>query len=173
MKKNILTLFSIAVLVGCSKKEDANPELLKLPPATQTGVNTCGCVVNGKAWIIKPVAPNTFPVQNIGSTFFFYLNGPDSSSLNFVLRGYTPTVNINLNLHNGMGWSSFSINGLDYGSYQNPENAGGITFTRFDTANKIMSGSFRFSYKSPNGNQQSYPDQILSDCRFDFKYQKL
>jgi hypothetical protein len=168
----VLALF-LTVVVGCSKNEDASPELSKLPAPTETGANTCGCLVNGKAWIMNTVAPDTYVVQNIGPTFFFYLNGPDSSSLTFVLRGYTPIVNSTFNIHNGMGWSSFYINGLDYGSYQSAENAGVINFTRFDTTNKIMSGNFNFAYKSPNGNQQSYPDQLLTHCRFDLKYKKF
>jgi hypothetical protein len=171
--KYMLLFFLLSVYVGCKKSEDTNPELLKLPAATQTGANTCGCLVNGKAWIMNTVAPATYPAQNIGPTYFFYLNGPDSSGLNFVLRGYSPTVNTTYNVHNGFGWSSFRINGLGYGSNENPDNAGVINFTRFDTANKIMSGSFSFSYKSPTGSQQSHPDQILTDCRFDFKYKKF
>jgi hypothetical protein len=170
----ILYVFLLAVAVSCKKEKDANPELLKLPLATQSGANTCGCLVNGKAWIMNKVAPGAYAVDNIGPTFFFNLAGPDSSYLYFVLRGYgsTPAANTKLNIHNGMGWSSFVINKLGYGS-TGPENTGVINFTRLDTANKIMAGNFSFSYKSPTGNQQNHPDQELTDCRFDFKYRKF
>ena len=169
----ILYSLLLVASISCKKEYGSNPELSKLPAATRIGANTCGCLVNGKAWVMNPVGPNAYAAENIGPTFFFYLNGPDSSYLYFALRGYSPAVKRTFNIHNSMGWSSFYINGLGYGSYENPENSGTINFTRFDTVNKIMSGSFSFSYKSPTGNQQSYPDQILTDCRFDVRYKKL
>ncbi|WP_125932497.1 DUF6252 family protein [Hymenobacter glacialis] len=41
----------LAVLLGLSqcKKDDPDP-VDQLPPATQTGANTFGCLVNGQAW---------------------------------------------------------------------------------------------------------------------------
>jgi putative hemolysin len=42
---------ALALLTQCSscKDHDPSPEQ-QLPPATQTGANTFGCLVNGKAW---------------------------------------------------------------------------------------------------------------------------
>ncbi|HZF64949.1 MAG TPA: hypothetical protein VEZ55_10700 [Chitinophagaceae bacterium] len=169
-EKYMLFFFSLILFIGCKKEEETNPELLKLPPATQTGANTCGCLINGKAWVMNAVAPDTHVVHHIGPTYFFYLYGPDSSSLTFVLRGYSPVINTPYNIHNGYGWSSFRINGLNYGI---SGDSAVINFTRLDTANKIMSGSFHFAYQSPTGNQQDYPAQLLTDCRFDFRYRKF
>ncbi len=41
----------LAALLGLSqcKKKDPDP-VDQLPPATQTGANTFGCLVNGQAW---------------------------------------------------------------------------------------------------------------------------
>ncbi len=46
-----LPLFALVALLGLSqcKKHDPDP-LEQLPPATQTGANTFGCLVNGKPW---------------------------------------------------------------------------------------------------------------------------
>ncbi len=41
-------LLPLALLLGC-KKNDPDP-LSQLPPATQTGANTFGCLVNGQPW---------------------------------------------------------------------------------------------------------------------------
>ncbi len=46
-----LLLLPLALLLGC-KKNDPDP-VDQLPPATQTGANTFGCLVNGKAWTPK------------------------------------------------------------------------------------------------------------------------
>ncbi len=49
--KHLLPLLALAALLGLSqcKKHDPDP-LEQLPPATQTGANTFGCLVNGKPW---------------------------------------------------------------------------------------------------------------------------
>ena len=47
MKRLLLLLLPLALL-GC-KKDDPKPED-QLPPATRTGANTFGCLVNGQAW---------------------------------------------------------------------------------------------------------------------------
>jgi len=53
--KNILLLLTFTLTLSCCHKDDDQPipEINKLPPATQTGVNTAGCLVNGKAFISK------------------------------------------------------------------------------------------------------------------------
>ena len=54
--KNLLLLFLTTFALSCCNKDD-NPkpktELEKLPPATQTGANTAGCLVNGVAFLPK------------------------------------------------------------------------------------------------------------------------
>ena len=53
MKKYLLIATALAFTM-CCKKTDTNSldaELAKLPPITQTGANTFGCLVNGKAYI--------------------------------------------------------------------------------------------------------------------------
>lgn len=49
-----LIIFIALAFAMCCKKTDSNSldaELAKLPPITQTGANTFGCLVNGKAFI--------------------------------------------------------------------------------------------------------------------------
>jgi len=53
MKQYIIILIALA-FITCCKKDDIDAELAKLPPITQTGANTFGCLVNGKA-----VLPNS------------------------------------------------------------------------------------------------------------------
>ncbi|MGI4884718.1 MAG: hypothetical protein ACRYFR_07130 [Janthinobacterium lividum] len=46
-----LLLLSLALLLGCKKNEQAPVD--QLPPATQTGANTFGCLLNGQTWTPK------------------------------------------------------------------------------------------------------------------------
>jgi hypothetical protein len=55
MNKLPPTALLLAALLGlsqCSKKDDPDP-IDQLPPATQTGANTFGCLVNGQPWTPK------------------------------------------------------------------------------------------------------------------------
>ena len=52
MKHAYFLALLLAALLGlsqCKKKRDPAPED-QLPPATQTGANTFGCLVNGQPW---------------------------------------------------------------------------------------------------------------------------
>jgi hypothetical protein len=53
--KNLLFLFATVLTLSCCSKDDNKPTnpIDKLPPATQTGANTAGCLVNGKAFLPK------------------------------------------------------------------------------------------------------------------------
>ena len=56
--KKIFLLFAVAILMIACNKDDEAPqptpeptEIEKLPPATQTGANKVGCLLNGKAFL--------------------------------------------------------------------------------------------------------------------------
>ena len=52
MKKWISLLFISTILSCCNNDDDnSKTELEKLPPATQTGANTFGCLLNGSAFL--------------------------------------------------------------------------------------------------------------------------
>ena len=54
MKKYLLIATALAFTMCCKKTNSIDAELAKLPPITQTGANTFGCLVNGVA-----VTPNS------------------------------------------------------------------------------------------------------------------
>src|SRR5690554_65966 len=63
MKKTFL-LFEVVVLMIAYNKDDEAPqptpeptEIEKLPPATQTGANKVGCLLNGKAFLPSGTNP--------------------------------------------------------------------------------------------------------------------
>lgn len=51
----LASCLTILLATSCKKNKPSKPltELEKLPPITQTGANTFGCLLNGKAWIPK------------------------------------------------------------------------------------------------------------------------
>ena len=51
MKQYLIILMALAFITCCKKTDSLDAELAKLPPITQTGANTFGCLVNGKAYI--------------------------------------------------------------------------------------------------------------------------
>ena len=50
--KNLIFLFATLFTLSCCSK-DNNTVDDKLPPITQTGANTAGCIINGKVLIPK------------------------------------------------------------------------------------------------------------------------
>ena len=52
--RTLIIFLSLAFTMCCKKTDSLDAELAKLPPITQTGANTFGCLVNGKA-----VTPNS------------------------------------------------------------------------------------------------------------------
>lgn len=52
MKNLILILFTTFSLSCCNKDEDKTP-IEQLPPATTTGANTAGCLVDGEVFLPK------------------------------------------------------------------------------------------------------------------------
>ena len=68
MKKTIFLLGILLLLIGCSKKDDPTlTPLEQLPPATKTGENTAGCLVNGEAFLPKGFSPS-------GNLICYYIN---------------------------------------------------------------------------------------------------
>ena len=82
--KNLLLLVTILVTLSCCSNNDDNGNTL--PPITQTGANTVGCLVNGKVFLPHAEGINS-PVncfyQFIDGEFFFNITIAD-------FRGVTP-----------------------------------------------------------------------------------
>jgi Domain of unknown function (DUF5025) len=51
MKTLIISAFALLLITGCHKYDDtAAAKLLQVPPYTETGANTFGCLLNGAVW---------------------------------------------------------------------------------------------------------------------------
>lgn len=154
-------LLPLCVLLGCHKNEPSPVE--QLPPATQTGANTVGCLLNGQPWA---------PVGNGTSKNFFidYDTGYPGGLFNLSVekdlgnnaspRPQTLSIYVNPLPRTG----AYLLDGLNNTRvlfidpiknciYESREVGtyckGTLTITRLDNQARIISGTFAFTLAKP------------------------
>ena len=167
MKKLLLILLTTFSLNSCDKEDDKpKTELEKLPPATQTGAQTFGCLIDGKAFVVSNTSNQTaiYPggVLQIGGSI-------DNSDMdvNIILRiSESISINTNYSLTNIPFNQSLFINNGN-GCYYDFANtiSGSVTITNFDQTNFIISGTFNFSTET-----NECENIIITNGRFDLQY---
>ena len=71
MKKTIFTIFALMLLIACSKDNPATEDpLAKLPPETQIGANTFGCIINGQVFYPRDGTSSIFNPAAKGCKFW-------------------------------------------------------------------------------------------------------
>lgn len=154
----------------------------KLPEPTSQGANTFACKVNGKPWI--PDASRSFNGKKL-TLSHTYLFKPKRM---FVLHASRITkkdnVSISLGLEDvrstGTQYFAFDTNPMDvrFSNYvlyheskpnridylTNTRYTGSITFTRVDTTNHIIAGTFEFTAENTDGSGETIK---VTDGRFD------
>lgn len=179
--KNKLFLFVAILSLSCTHHDDkpANP-IDKLPPATQTGANTAGCLVNGEAFLPKGYFPGG------GALYFVYQDGLNFSlAISQNVNNHIKSVNVaslNQNLHDNIGvvfpLTEYGANSK-YGEYTiNAEPSpspnsysttttvrGELKITHHDFDHAIMSGTFWFDAINSNGEKVQ-----VREGRFDMHY---
>lgn len=178
----ILVLLSAALLAASCKKNkvpDTRTELEKLPPITQTGANTFGCLVDGKAWLPNGSKPQTGGPNiqvYVDPTFqggAFYITGHQynnfQSQVTFGSGGCTGggLFDIALPLQ-AVSYTRFlnTVNTCEFSSSNSGSfRRGFFNISRYDLTNGIFSGTFELTIKS-----QSCGDTIrITNGRFDVK----
>jgi len=137
-----VTLTSCSLLSSC-KKDNARGE--QLPPATQIGANTFGCLINGKVFIPKGYT-NPYPNYRV-----FVDPGYNN---NFDIRTYSYQNNVETDV----GFSSFGIDAIGYYVVQN----GGLIYP--DSRQNINSEVCNFTSSTNN-----YKNGFLKITRFDLQ----
>jgi hypothetical protein len=180
--KRILQLLFTTLLCFCISLtschilgDDPKPktELEKLPPATQEGKDTFGCLVNGKAWFTTSSTYTTAdyqlgslglggiihePTQSIGFDLTETLNDPVLTIGTYDLSPsatYDPFVTV-----------FQSINCM-YGGSSNRDDllSGELIITKFDKVNYIISGTFEFTIEHAGCKILN-----VTNGRFDIRY---
>jgi len=161
--KLLLLLASLSCLSLHCKKES---ELDKLPPATNYGAKTFGCLVNGKAFRgdkYSKLFEGTYhdalvemEVELEDERIYFRTAGIITKPGDYIIP-YTPSA-----LH------LFAFDD-ENGSYRSRNTLNGYAFlriTRLDSVQHIIAGQFDFTIFNSNGTASVH----VSNGRFDFRY---
>ncbi len=180
MKRHLCLLFliSISFLPGCKKTK---PAVDQLPPTTQTGAHTLGCLVNGK--VFKPKGDLfTGPIlscayQYIEGGYSFQLKAKQDIGNGLLSIGiFTDSLVISqgviIKLYGPfVKGKSFGLHGKyisgSSGSlyYTQSSGTGELHITKFDEINRIVSGTFWFDATNSDGEKVQ-----VREGRFDMNY---
>lgn len=158
-------IIAFFLLGGCN--DDSQTEKEKLPPATQTGENTFGCLVDGKAWVTETSidAYGFYQSGVLSITALLEKKGVDQG-MGFIIH------DVNLEERHYVfslppdNYAAFGDNILNCGFETNSQYMGTLTVTNFDSNQFIISGLFEF---------EAYSDDCtklvkITEGRFDLHY---
>ncbi|HDR52806.1 MAG TPA: hypothetical protein ENN90_14505 [Mariniphaga anaerophila] len=176
MKTKILKLSMIILLfsffaAGSCEKENEEPQL---PPVTQTGAGTFGCLVNEEVWNSEPLlfgsplgASNNqwedkrWIIDAVGNDYTIILEICKDSVINgkSILKGISEEGCSNGTVHRKNSHSGIS-------TFRTSNNSiGEILITNYDTINEIIAGTFYFDAFNSSGEKIE-----IRDGRFDVKF---
>jgi len=179
--KEILYIFLILpfLTIGCSNDDDAsfkNP-VSQLPPPTQTGENTLGCLVNGEVFLPKgtslagPVLDCVY--QYVDGGYYFGLQG--NRRVNGILQAIgvgTRRLQINEGeIYQLLENLDGNANGAWYYPaemailYTSETHSGELEITKLDESENIVSGTFWYDLQLPDGEIVE-----VREGRFDMQY---
>ena len=176
--KYIILYACFAMFIGVScKKNKPKTELEKLPPITQTGAKTFGCLINGKTYIpggggildrimIVQYDP-TFEQGQFSIKTQKIINSNEYISLSIHADSIkSPGVyQLSLKSKYWIYYDNLKNNQCFFETINQQPISGVLTLTKFDTINKIVSGTFSFKISTPECGLIE-----ATDGRFDVKY---
>jgi hypothetical protein len=163
MKQIILALLYTALIAGsCKKNKDKSP-VEQLPPETQTGANTFGCLIDGQVFIPKgdpfggPIKKAAY--QYVNGRNKFLVSGSRSTSnevssvgvfgdsVQLEVTTYDLTEkNVPMKFYGQYAYIQSGTLGETYTT--NTIQRGQLVIKKFDTINQIVSGTFWFDAKN-------------------------
>lgn len=164
----LISVFSL-LIISCNKNDDNSSQnpIDELPPATQTGENTFGCLINGEAFEVTNTSNQAAIYQggllqfsgsindsDIDQSIAFNLVDPlnENQTYFFDEISYKAGYTINTN-------ELICIYEFDE-TYQ-----GSLTFSKIDLTNFIVSGTFEFSTVTGDCEMVN-----ITNGRFDLQY---
>ena len=177
--KKILLIFLLPVLLASSCKKNKSPEE-QLPPETQTGAGTFGCLVNGNVFLPKgnplggPILSCAY--QFINGGYYFHLAAKSQTTALTGVAINTDSLQIKANStyiledffkkHAASGQYFVADNNNISTEYlTKPTITGEMKITRLDEINRIVSGTFWFDAINSSGVKVQ-----VREGRFDMKY---
>ncbi|TRX39398.1 hypothetical protein [Flavobacterium restrictum] len=189
MRKLLFLFATITLLISCNKDDDKSTNPIdQLPPATQTGANTAGCLVDGKAFLPKgtglggPVLSCFYYQSQTGYRFGLSIN---YKTFDFIksIQFSTNTIQLIENKTYNLTAESKDINNnyyiSNFGEYYILTNTGAgdvnysttnvatgeLKITKLDMQRFIISGTFW--YDAVNANNEKVQ---VREGRFDVHY---
>ncbi len=182
----ILSVFILAFfsLIAFSCKKHKSDPISQLPPETQTGENTFGCLVNGQVFVPKgpslsPILTCYYPHLNTDYSkgYFFQVyaksKGKDCELSSISIDTDSLTIQeeqeIALKLITKGGaagrYTYYPDCSLFINYTTDSLNTGKLLIKKFDSVNQIVSGTFWFNAINENGDILK-----ITDGRFDMEY---
>ncbi len=172
----LILLLVLTATISCCNKDDDNPPpdpVGQLPPATQTGAGTFGCLLDGEVFLPGNV-PNKLDCvyQFVNGGYYFSLQGSKRDSNNNVILIGLSTKNMEINasttymLKENIDQSAYGTYffNTDF-NYTNQIETGELKITKLDFDNHIVAGTFWFDVKDSNGIVHK-----IRDGRFDVRF---
>ncbi|WP_291135170.1 membrane lipoprotein lipid attachment site-containing protein [Flavobacterium sp. UBA7663] len=166
--KKIISLIVITIfLTSCNDDDGQLPApspIYQLPPETQIGANTFGCLLDGE--VFKPgLNPNSYQCfyQFVDGGYYFNVNA--NSTENNILTSLVIGT-LRLQIGEGQTYSLYeradgnALGGLFVGnsstgviddSYTSAEHSGELKISKLDSENRIVSGTFWYDIKDNSG----------------------
>jgi hypothetical protein len=171
-----LLLLMAFLWANCTKDPTPDPPLIeedKLPPATQEGKNTFGCLINGKAWkpksggLLQPGLRGSY--DEITGQLFVIANNYSTSNSECIAIGTKPIGlfspdSLPFPDSTAYFFNSISSCGSAILEYENGQ--GHIKVSKIDRENGILSGTFEFAIVDPI----CFDTFRITKGRFDTKY---
>ena len=171
--KLCIKIFMIALIfTGCDKDKPTCQGIDCLPPATQTGAGTFGCLVNGVPYVDNSGRFNCF-YQLLNGKYYFNIS-PTFKNYN-LLELDLGSNNINFEIKNqfilsdyseGNGAAAFFVADGNRNIQTSVNNSNICRITLFDTQKYIISGTFEFKIFD-EVTQTLY---VITEGRFDAKF---
>ncbi|TMU50427.1 DUF6252 family protein [Flagellimonas algicola] len=174
--KTLLAFMLMVILTACNNDDDGTPEnpADALPPATQTGEGTFGCLIDG-----EPFFPGRFGGDQ-PSAFYQFVRDAYTLGISASRGGGETMVGFNLGALDieGLEEKTYSLTtfesgnffaeyliggGIELTSSPTDEEPGILTITNF--TDEIISGTFEFTVLDNEGNEIR-----ITDGRFDLRY---
>lgn len=181
----LILLLSLSSIFSACKKDKTEPsELSKLPPATQSGANTFGCLINGKAWVAQRndcsiLCDKSFKIYYDGNYGGYVgitalkidIKNNIDEQINIVFDSSNFKTSHSLTILNQYTTASFrnysysgSCNSYVHYFDSTAIHMGSIILNRYDLQNGIFSGTFDFTISKPG-----CPTLNVTEGRFDKK----
>ncbi len=154
---SLLLAILLLTLTACKKNDEAGCQGVDcLPPATQTGEDTFGCLVNGEPFLDNSGFFNCF-YQLVDGEYYFGITAQDSGNeyIQIDIGSLNSSIEIETELElnereDGNFYALLSFDCICPQGMTNSNTPGTLEITKLDLTNNIVSGIFNFTVTNPD-----------------------